>query len=304
MADLDTTKTNSDDAKDSAALDNEDNASHSKGIDYEAEARKMGWRPKEEYKGPPEKFVEAQVFYENGEKVLPIVTAALRATREELDRLKAQHVEFAKIAERTHAAEKAELELALKEAKIARAKAITEGDGEAHELADDAVKDLESKLKTPPPKKDDTPSLRKVINPGNDPVLNAWLDEHPRAVEDQDFAMMLASTATLKKFNDIRGQHRTFYDAVYKEALKIEKLAAMEDSDGRERPGPARGGRGNDEVGDRGGPPKRSYENLTPDFKRACDRMGKDYGKTSTPAETAKWREYYVQGCTDDAFKG
>ena len=116
--------------------------------------------------------------------------------------------------------------------------------------------------------------------------------------------MGLAATATLKKFNPIRGEGRKFYDAVYKEALKIERLAAEEDDDGRERPGPARGNRGNDEVSGNRGVPKRSYENLSQEFKRTCDRMGKDYGKTSTPAEAAKWREYYVAGCADDAFKG
>jgi hypothetical protein len=303
MADIDDlTHTNTE--KPDAPEGKEDNTEHSKGIDYEALARPMGWRPEAEYKGPKDKFVDAQTFYENGEKVLPIVNAANKELRREVERLTAQHREFAKIAEQAHARDRAEWEAQLANAKTIRAKAITEGDGEAHEVADEAVKELEKKLTAPPPKKtDEAPPLRKTLNPANDPILNAWLDEHPRAFEDQDFAMQLAAVATLSKFNPIRNTQRTFYDAVYKEALRIERLAAEEDTDGRERPGPAKGNRGNDEVGGNRGAPKRSYENLTPEFKRTCDRMGRDYGKTSTPAEKAKWQEYYVQGCTDEAFK-
>lgn len=41
--------------------------------EVETEARSMGWRPLDEFKGDPEKWVDAQEFVERGKHVLPIV---------------------------------------------------------------------------------------------------------------------------------------------------------------------------------------------------------------------------------------
>src|SRR3990167_1027357 len=55
-------------------------------IDYDAEAKEMGWNP--EYSGPHKKT--AQEFVEDGYKILPIVNANLKKEREKVSTLEAR----------------------------------------------------------------------------------------------------------------------------------------------------------------------------------------------------------------------
>jgi len=55
-------------------------------VDAETQAREQGWVPKTEWKGPVEKWVEAEVFLDRGETFLPIVKANKeKAEREAAD---------------------------------------------------------------------------------------------------------------------------------------------------------------------------------------------------------------------------
>jgi len=51
---------------------------------YETEAGEMGWRPQEEFKGDPTKWVDAKEFVERGEHILPILKANTSKLRSEL----------------------------------------------------------------------------------------------------------------------------------------------------------------------------------------------------------------------------
>src|SRR3990167_3752736 len=52
--------------------------------EVETQARDMGWRPKEEFKGSEDKWVDAKTFIDRGEHVLPIVKATANRLREDL----------------------------------------------------------------------------------------------------------------------------------------------------------------------------------------------------------------------------
>ena len=52
--------------------------------EIETQAREMGWRPKEEFKGAEDKWVDAVTFVERGEHVLPIVKETNKRLREDL----------------------------------------------------------------------------------------------------------------------------------------------------------------------------------------------------------------------------
>jgi hypothetical protein len=61
-------------------------------ISYEEKrARVMGWRPREEFKGDPDKWVDAVQFAENADKSLPLAKAEARRANERADRLEAEH---------------------------------------------------------------------------------------------------------------------------------------------------------------------------------------------------------------------
>jgi hypothetical protein len=67
---------------DAGGADNENGA-----IDYEAEARKMGWKPAEEFAGDPNKHVDAKTFYERGQEMMPILRAQNRDLMKRLDKM-------------------------------------------------------------------------------------------------------------------------------------------------------------------------------------------------------------------------
>jgi hypothetical protein len=52
--------------------------------EVQTEARKLGWRPLEQFKGDPEKWVDAEEFVERGKTVLPLVKAANGRLTQEL----------------------------------------------------------------------------------------------------------------------------------------------------------------------------------------------------------------------------
>jgi hypothetical protein len=58
--------------------------------DIEAEARKLGWSPRENWRGRDEEFVEAAEFVRRGKEVLPIVRSQVEKTRAENEALKRQ----------------------------------------------------------------------------------------------------------------------------------------------------------------------------------------------------------------------
>lgn len=86
--------------------------------DYEAEARAHGWSPKEEFRGDPSRWVDAEVFVKRAEEVLPLVKAANKHLKREVDELKKTIKRFGKFAEgaedRIRAEVKAEMEEAVK----------------------------------------------------------------------------------------------------------------------------------------------------------------------------------------------
>lgn len=56
--------------------------------DSEAQARRLGWAPREKWRGRPEEFVEADEFLRRGREVLPIVQSQVDKARAENEQLK------------------------------------------------------------------------------------------------------------------------------------------------------------------------------------------------------------------------
>jgi hypothetical protein len=100
--------------------------------DYEAEARSLGWIPKEEFKGDDAKFVDAETFLKRSDEVMPFLKKQNQALRTEMEKLKRsikQVNEFAtKAEERAYARAIADLEArhedAIEEGDTAKAREI------------------------------------------------------------------------------------------------------------------------------------------------------------------------------------
>jgi hypothetical protein len=127
---------------------------HAEGL--EAEAREMGWAPKEEFKGDPERWVDAEAYVERGKTVLPILNASNKKLREELAEVNRKLAEQAEqnkqLAENTRALQESAADMArlqykraLDSLKAQKKDALAEGDHEAVVEIDEAVAELKAK---------------------------------------------------------------------------------------------------------------------------------------------------------------
>lgn len=115
--------------------------------DFEAEARDLGWRPKEEFAGDESRWTDAETFVRKGETMLPLIKKENAHLKRELADLKktvaraSEH--FSKAEERAYARAFADLEArhdqAVEVGDIAAAKAVAK---EMRELNNDAKADM------------------------------------------------------------------------------------------------------------------------------------------------------------------
>lgn len=284
----------SDDSRDGTSQVDTSNTTRDDAPDYEALAREHGWRPKGEFRGPDEHFVDAKTYYERSQTVLPIIRAEAQALRDELDKVKADARSAIQIAEKAREREVSDLKAQLEAAKLARKEAIKEADGDTFEAADTQVKELETAIseasKKPP--QDEGPKL--------DPQYVTWLERGENAwfKGDEEAQAMAEGLVRLPKYKHLIGQREKLWDAVVGDVKKMKDAARKESRADLERDGPEGAGKGGGEVRSRAG--ERSYANLTQEFKQQCERQYKSFG-ISIPIE--KWRERYVQGCAPDAFR-
>lgn len=118
----------------------------------EDQAREMGWRPKEEFKGDDSKWVDAETFVKRGEDILPIVRAnakkdreALEAARAEIAEMKKTFGEFKKYHSQT---ERRAYERAMRDLEERQAEAVEAGDLKAVREITKEMTDLSKDVQT------------------------------------------------------------------------------------------------------------------------------------------------------------
>lgn len=262
----------------------------------EQEARTLGWVPAEEFKGDPNRWVDAETFVERGHTVMPILRknnerleTLVKQQAEELNKMKNMFnasqesiTELQKVhADATKAAvakARAEVMAELKEAKrdgdVDREIALTE---ELQEL-----KNRQVEIDKPAPAPAAQPQQQEVH-----PDFQAWMNDNPWFGTDQrktQKAMGIAQILRADPENDGL-QGRAFFDRV---------LAEME---GRSAPRPDKvGGARPSGTGGGGGPVGgKSFADLPADAKAACDNQGKKLvGEGRAFKDMAAWRSYYA----------
>jgi len=113
-------------------------------------ARRMGWVPKEEFRGDPEKWVEAETFIERGENIMPV----LKENYERLDkkfeaqgnRLDKVTTSLEKLAAWHKDTAKRSYERALKDIKVNMRKAAEDGDVESYDHLEKQLDNVEKEV--------------------------------------------------------------------------------------------------------------------------------------------------------------
>lgn len=234
------------------------NESDTQDRDFETEAAEDGWQPLEQWKGAPEKWVDAKTFVERGEQFLPIVNAKNRKLTEKVENLTAKiadlesgSAEFRKFHEQAIAGAKRERDQAIKDLEAERQRAVSEGDGEAFARADRQLQELRSEPETPP----QAP-----------PDMQAWLTENSWYQTDPKLAAIADGLSDVVKRDHPHLKGRAFLDKL----TEIVKAEVPHKFTNTRRETPGAEGNGNTP------PPRkkeRTYADLPQDAKTACDKF-------------------------------
>jgi hypothetical protein len=239
-----------------------------------AKAEKMGWTPKDQFKGDPAKWRPADEFVERGENMLPLLRAQAKRQEREIAELKAGMKELGEYHTKT---EQRAMEKALLQLRQERADAIAKGDGAAFDKVDAEIADLKKKVETkaqPAQKKDD-----------NDPVFQEWLSRN-RWAEDEE--MQLVGEAIGKSLVS-KGEKATGMDLLDLITKEVKRRYPEKFENPRRNSAPS--------VESGSGPRKttgKTFADMPAEARAACERMAKN-GYAGKPDEMAKFKAEYVK---------
>lgn len=144
--------------------------------DFDAEASRKGWVPKDHYRGDPSKWVDAKTFVERGERFNKNLQREVESLKSELASFKGTAAKFAKFHEETVARKNDEIKEAIAALRVQRAEALRDGDAQLSvELEDkiDHLKDQQAAVK----QEAAAAKPQEQAVPGRDLVLEEWVDD-------------------------------------------------------------------------------------------------------------------------------
>lgn len=266
----------------------------------EQEAALMGWTAKEEFKGNPDKWVDAAAFVEKGKQILPILqknnerlmgtVSQLTGQISALDgSLKAANAAIEALQESHSEDVKAQVEEAKARLRTELAEASRAGDHERVAEVTEKMTELRTAEAAPVEKKDVVKPPQKFV-PSQE--MRVWMDKNADfMLNPRKVALGNAVAAEFKAKGDTR-TGPAFMDAV-REEVELD-LAGGRQRGGDGKVEASRGG------GNRSGGEK-TYADLPADAKAACDAQAtKLVGANRAHKDQASWRASYVK----QYFKG
>lgn len=259
-------------AEGESVIDAEGATEESGAAAVESEAIKMGWSPKDQFKGDPSKWRPADEFVERGKNLLPILQATSKRQAREIDELKQSVKQFAEFSSRAEARGREQAMAALK---AQRAEAIAAGDGATFDKADEALEELKSQAA----------ASRQAKAPEVSPDYAAW--ERNNAWVKTD--------STMLAYAEAHGEYlqRTRKDLTYPELLEQVSIAVKKEFPEKfENPRRAAA-----PAVESGAPAARkggkTFADMPAEARAACERMARN-GYGDKPKEAAEFKKQYV----------
>lgn len=270
--------------------------------DVEAEAKSLGWQPKEEFKGDPNRWVDAETYVARGQEIMPILKANNSKLQKDLEAVRAENAELRNTVtanqEAIEALKEFNSEATRRQATLSRKDIIAQiktareaGDVdrefELREQLDEVQEALEEAEEEKTEPRNGKEAKASTYDPK--PDIDAWKQANPWYGQDEVRTDMYNGIAARMR-QDPKNKNlfgRAFLDAVAEETDK--RLKSFEP----QRDDKAAGGRhsGGDSV-TRG----RSYADLPADAKAACDRQGtRLIGPGRAYKTQAEWRAAYCE---------
>ena len=272
-------------------------------------AREMGWRPLEQFKGDPDKWVDAEEYVSRGEHVLPIIRADRDRLRGELltrdekigtlgKQLEATQAivkglekNFTDSLNRQLAEQRKQLKADLKDAVEDRdtdreleirdqLNDLTEAEKEAKQKQEENKKKLETQ----------TTPTQTSTDPNLSPEFNEWKKENPwfggSSAEDRKRTKAVIRAAEDLRDDGDTSQGREFFEKA---------VAAVDSQESPQRRNVDKVDGGNTRSNSRGGG-ANTFASLPAEAKQAClDDMENFVGEGKLCKDEAAWKAYYAK---------
>lgn len=178
-----------------------------------SEASRLGWVDKDQFRGDPEDWVDAQSFVRRGREILPILkknNEKLNGKVRELEqRLMEQSQTFGQFQEfHTRALEQQKQE-ALKQLRAARKQAIETSDGDAFDQVEEHIRSVEAYRPTQQPPQS---QQNQQVPPG----FVEWVADNPWYAKDREMASEADVLGQQIYAQGFRGSYRELLDEVSK----------------------------------------------------------------------------------------
>lgn len=159
---------------------------------FEDRARRMGWRPKDEYGGNKDRWVDAKTFVERGETELPILRERFRKLDDRLantetrlkdtsDKLEQSTRVLVEIREMSRTAEERAFKRAMSELATKEREAVREASEERYNQVQDEKRALEDSR----PKAEVVPPRQDPPAPPSNPTIDQWLADNQWFMQDR-----------------------------------------------------------------------------------------------------------------------
>lgn len=268
----------------------------------DVQARSLGWVPQEEFRGDPEKWVDAETFVERGKQIMPL----LRANNKRLqDQLTSQAAELQSVKSLLSASAEAIDELKRFHSEDAKAKMATvkqqvldqlrtakeSGNVEDEVRLTDQLTDIKAAQKAEPPT---SAPAKKVDPPADtpDPAFITWQQQPENAWFGRD---MRKTSLAIGIAQELRNDPANaglvgaaFYTRVAEETEETLNPSTRKGSKVEGSRGGSGGPGGSDRV--------KGYNDLPADAKATCeDQARRLVGDGRAFKTKADWQKYYAQ---------
>lgn len=220
----------------------------------EAKARRQGWRPKDEYRGPEDKWVDAESFLKRSDEELPVMRERLKKQDRDLADLKSTVTKF---AEHHAKVEKIAYERALNEVKKQRREALAIGDADGFEQAEERLAELKEVKPAATQKeaaKEISPDVQTWVQ------ANPWFQTEPRLAKYAETVCgELQNEDPTRDLSDILKEVAKEVKSRFPEKFSNPKRAAAPAVEGATTVAAGKGA--------------KSYANLPAEAKAACDKF-------------------------------
>lgn len=264
-------------------------------MELEQEATQLGWVPQAQFKGDPEKWIDAETFVKRGKEILPI----LRKNNELLQsKIEVQLAENRRILEEHQEAMTAMKDLQRKSVKEAIERTRAELRGalkEAKESGDvDAELDVQEKLGEVTQQLkalEQVPQGVKTTStpPAIDPETKAWIARNPEYETDPALEGLVMGLAQKIRRNPATSNltGREFYN-------KLDELLEEYRPGKAKSPAKVEGSRGGGSS--EGAVSGKGYSALPADAKAECDRDAARFvGENKVFKTKAEWQSHFAQ---------